>query len=263
MEADLQAHVAFFLTGKRAGDSLDAVDGLDLRPALFAGYRNLTKLRYDFPVVLVRDRDAFAQSLSGLFDDLLNQVAKGDDGERIRKHVLGLEQDIRTRVATGASGLLSSLWDMAAGPLAAADELVANSLSRARAGLKSDGEVMDCDKAMPARLVNHAWNMAQMNKAQKFGTDITRLILRLSDILKADFLNSDAGRSTANLAASVGTGYADAFDFAVMSRILTQSAPTATLPKRRRQRVEKLLSVLESQRFSPPQEDSGTGCGTH
>jgi hypothetical protein len=49
MEADLQAHVAFFLTGKRSGDRLDAVDGLDLRPALFAGYRDLAKLRYDFP----------------------------------------------------------------------------------------------------------------------------------------------------------------------------------------------------------------------
>src|SRR5450759_3044693 len=100
MEADTQAHVAFFLTGRRSSEHLDAVDGLDLRPALFAGYRDLTQLRYDFPVVLVRDRDAFAQSLSGVFDDILNQVAKGDDGERIRKHVLGLEQDIRTRVAT-------------------------------------------------------------------------------------------------------------------------------------------------------------------
>ena len=263
MEADLQAHVAFFLTGKRSGDRLDAVDGLDLRPALFAGYRDLTKLRYDFPVVLLRDRDAFVRSLSGLFDEILNQVAKGDDGERIRKHVLGLEQDIRTRVAMGASGLLSALWDKAAGPLAAADELVANSLSRARAVLKMDGEVLDCDEAMPTRLLNHAWSTVQQEKAQKFGTDITKLILKLSDILKADFLNSDAGRSAANLAASVSTGYADAFDFAVMSRILTQSMPTAALPKRRRQRVEKLLSVLQSQRFFLPQENGRTGSEAH
>lgn len=263
MEADLQAHVAFFLTGKRSGDRLDAVDGLALRPALFAGYRDLTQLRYDFPAVLLRDRDAFVQSVSGLFDDILNQVARGDDGERIRKHVLGLEQDIRTLVCGGASGLFSSLWDKAAGPLAAADELVANSLSRARAVLKMDGEVLDCDEAIPTRLLDHAWCAAQQKKAQKSGTDIGRLILKLSDILKADFLNSDAGRSAANLTASVGTGYADAFDFAAMSRILTQSTPTAALPKRRRQRVERLLSVLQSQRFFPPQEDSGTGGGTH
>ena len=262
MEADLQAHVAFFLTGKRSGDHLDAVDGLELRPALFAGYRDLTKLRYDFPLVLLRDRDAVAQSLSGLFDDILNQVAKGDDGERIRKHVLGLEQDIRTLVSGGTRGLLSALWGQAAGPLAVADELVANSLSRARAALKMDGEVLDCDEAMPTRLMNHAWSTVHQQKAQKFGTDIGRLILKLSDILRADFVNSDAGRSAANLTASIGTGYADAFDFAVMSRFLTQSTPTAALPKRRRQRVERLLSVLQSQRFFPPRQDSGTGSGT-
>jgi subfamily B ATP-binding cassette protein MsbA len=52
MEADTQAQVAFFLTGRRPSEFLDAVDGLQLRPALFAGYRDLTPLRYDFPLVL-------------------------------------------------------------------------------------------------------------------------------------------------------------------------------------------------------------------
>ena len=58
MEADTQAQVAFFLTGRRPSEYLDAVDGLDLRPALFAGYRDLTPLRYDFPLVLGKGADA-------------------------------------------------------------------------------------------------------------------------------------------------------------------------------------------------------------
>jgi hypothetical protein len=53
MEAVTQAQVTYFLTGRREGADLDPVDGLGLRPALFAGYRDLTQLRYDFPVVLV------------------------------------------------------------------------------------------------------------------------------------------------------------------------------------------------------------------
>ena len=46
---------------------------LGLRPALFAGYRDLTALRYDFPLVLIRAAPAQAsvQSLSGLFDGAL------------------------------------------------------------------------------------------------------------------------------------------------------------------------------------------------
>src|SRR5450830_1212360 len=131
MEADTQAHVAFFLTGRRPSEHLDAVDGLDLRPALFAGYRELPQLRYDFPLVLVAGRadNLFAQSLSGLIDSALGTVARGSDGERIRKHVLRLEQEIRALAAGGASGSFSALWDIAAGRLAkGADKLFEDSL---------------------------------------------------------------------------------------------------------------------------------------
>ena len=40
MEADLQAHVAFFLSGKANTPNLEAIDQLNLRPALLAGYRD-------------------------------------------------------------------------------------------------------------------------------------------------------------------------------------------------------------------------------
>ena len=56
MDAASQAHVTFFLTGRRPAGQLDAVDGLGLRPALLAGYRELADLRYDFPLVLVSNR---------------------------------------------------------------------------------------------------------------------------------------------------------------------------------------------------------------
>ena len=49
MEADTQAHVAFFLTGRRPASTWTQSKDWDLRPALFAGYRDLTQLRYDFP----------------------------------------------------------------------------------------------------------------------------------------------------------------------------------------------------------------------
>ena len=116
MDADTQAHVAFFLTGRRPSECLDAVEELRLRPALFAGYRDLTRLRYDFPLVLVSGRSdgQFAQSLSGLIDSALETVAQGDDGERIRKHVLRLEQEFRALAAEGSVRSFSALWSEAA-----------------------------------------------------------------------------------------------------------------------------------------------------
>ena len=254
MEADTQAHVAFFLTGRRPGEYLDAVEGLDLRPALFAGYRDITQLRYDFPLVLVaRPSDKlFVQSLSGLVDTALADAARGSDGERIRKHVLRLEQEIRTLAAAGATVPLSALWDKAAGRLAKGDDKsLEDSLRRARAAIKVDGEVADCDAALPARLLRHAWSAVQKQKAEAFRRNLDRLVLKLSDILKADFERSEAGRSAKHLKASVGTGYGDAFDFEAMSRLLAKALPKDAFPESRRQRIRELLAVLGVQQFFP------------
>ncbi|MBE0619928.1 MAG: hypothetical protein IH605_04990 [Burkholderiales bacterium] len=254
MEADTQAHVAFFLTGRRQSELLDAVDGLDLRPALFAGYRELSQLRYDYPVVLVAkpSDEHFVQSLSGLMDAALAAAARGSEAERIRKHAMRLEQEIRALVAAGASGSLSAIWDKAASRLAkGADKSMTDSLRRVRAAIKIDGELADCDAAMPARLLRHAWSEVQKQKAEAFRKDLDRLVLKLSDILKADFERSEAGRSAKHLKASVGSGYNDTFDFDAMSRLLAKSLPKDAFPEIRRKRIRELLAVLGAQQFYP------------
>src|SRR5271157_754947 len=73
MQAAHQAQVTFYLTGLSTGEGLDAVAGLGLRPALLTFYRDLTALRYDFPLVLLPGAsDAGAvRSLTELFDAAL------------------------------------------------------------------------------------------------------------------------------------------------------------------------------------------------
>lgn len=252
MEADTQAQVAFFLTGRRPSERLDAVDGLGLRPALFAGYRELTHLRYDFPLVLVDGRtdSLFAQSLSGIIDSALASVAQGSDGERIRKHVLRLEQEIRTLATGGAEGSLSALWDQASSQFATGPEkMLEDSLRRTRAAIKVNGPVVDCDAALPARLLQHAWAAVQQQKAEGFRKELDRLVLKLSDILKADYERSAAGRSAKNLQAAVGSGFGDAFDFDAMSSLLCKALPTDVLPESRRNRIRALLDALSAQQF--------------
>ena len=257
MEAELQTQIAFYLTGKTPGAGLDAVDGLNLQPALLARYRDLSKLRYDFPLVLVEnaaDRGC-VQCLSAIVDGVVSAVAQGDDGERLTKHLLRLEQEIRVLVAEGVSGALSALWDKAAGRLAArGNDLLKDSLSRARAALKTDGRVVDCGKAMPADVINHAWAGVQEKKARKFRADFAKLTQKLSDILQVDAVRSEAGLSAESLQAAVGAAHAGDFDFQAMSRLLTRSAPKASLPESRRRRIKSLLSILRSQRFFAAQD---------
>ena len=255
MQADTQVHVSYFLTGKRPSDQLDAVDGLNLRPALYAGYRDLTQLRYDFPVLLVEGQaDAqFAQSLSGLIDSALASAAKGSDAERIRMHALRVEQAIRALVAQGARAGFSALWDQAVSQLSKdADTSFSDSARRTRQAIKADGVLVDCNAALPSAFVQHAWASAQRGKTESLRKDIDRLVLKLSDILRADYERSAAGRSAKNLHAAIGVGFGNAFDCDAMSRMLSKALPKEAFPESRRKRIQGLLTTLKTQQFIAP-----------
>jgi hypothetical protein len=260
MDAELQSHVAFHLTGKRHAAGLDAVDPGALRPALFACYTDLTALRYDYPVVLAstQSADDCVYALSGLVDEILQQVARGDDSEQMTRHVLRLERQLRTLAAQGMQGSLSTLCDAAAERLGVhGDPSLRESLSRARTALKVDGELIDCDAGLPARFTEHVWKAVEEGKKRMFRDNVRRLIQKLSEILSADFARSADGRSAERLRASIGGSHAEAFDFGAMSRVLTKAAPPWTLSASRRERIRLLLAVLESQRFYPVVGRSG------
>jgi hypothetical protein len=264
MQVELQAHIAFHLTGRMPQGEGDALARSDLQPAILAGYRDLTTLRYDFPLVLVRagSDGQSVQSLSALFDAALKEIAANGDGERLRKHAGRLERAIRKLVAEGTTGTLSKLCDLGAARIGAKnDELLAKSLGRLRATLKSDGDVIDCDKAMPSRLFQHAWQTLQDQKAQIFRAEINKLVMKLSDILSSDFGHSKEGMSAERLQASIGLAHRDAFDFGAMSRMLTAASVNVPMPESRRQRVRGLLATLRTQRFFPPATESDKWIG--
>jgi hypothetical protein len=253
MQARQQDQLIFHMTGKRQGDGLMAIDGLDLRPALLAPYRELGALRHDFPLVLddaVGARE-FVHSLSALVDGVLQDVApRGIEGERLRRHALQLEREIRRAVDEGATGTLAELWDAAAARLGAREgETLEQVLAHAGGALRAEGEVLGCTPDMPARLLTHAWQAAQRAKSRQFHTDLSRLVLKLSDILRAAFSHSRAGRQPQSLKESVGGPHRDAFDFDALSRIVGKGVPRDELPASRRKRLEHALAELESQRF--------------
>jgi hypothetical protein len=107
MNAELQTQIAFHLAGRKPAAE-DAGAGAGLRPALLARYRDLAALRYDFPLVLARGASGrdYAQCLSGIVDDVLHRLAADDAGERLTRHLLALEREIRVLLAGGAHGQL-------------------------------------------------------------------------------------------------------------------------------------------------------------
>src|SRR4051812_30519240 len=159
--------LVFHLTGAAA--DADALAGM--RPALLANYRDLTKLRYDFPLVLIEGavEGAPVRSLTNVVDNMLRTIAPpGMESEQLRKMVLRIEREIRALVAEGVNGKLSELWDRVAAKLEAADEAFGKSARLARAALAVDGPVIDCDARTGVDVVTHLWSAVQAQKAQAF-----------------------------------------------------------------------------------------------
>ena len=254
MDAARQAQVAFYLTGKRPGAELEPVEGMDIRPALLARYRDLTTLRYDYPLVLLKDTDSkkCVRPLSGLMDDALREIAHGEDSEQVSKHVLRMETSLRKASTGGTRKSLTELWTTAAEKLGIGeDDELRDSLDRALAAMNADGDIVDCDAALPFELFSHVWRVAQEEKARSLGSEIARLVHRVSDILLAEFARSEEGRSPDSLQASVGGMDVDAFDFDAMSQVLMSTANRTTITETRRRRLEDLISALECYDFEP------------
>jgi ferredoxin len=245
----------FVTTGARHGEGVDAIDGLGLWPAVLARYRDLTRLRYDFPLVLVDHGPGAGtlRSLSSVVDEVLQEIApRGIDGERLRKHVLRLEREVRVLLAGGAAGRLAELWVEAEPRLSApVDPLAESVLTYITGKLQLDGEVVACDRDMPARVLSHVWEGAQQRKTRAFRALVDRLIIKLDDVLRSAFIHSQAGQRPDALRASLGGTHRETFDFKVMSRLVARTVPKDELPAARRRRIEAALAVLRAQRFYP------------
>lgn len=216
MHADFQAQLAFHLTGQKIAEGPQPVAAFEMIPALLARYRDLTALRYDFPLVL--SKDGGIHRLSTLVDEALK-----DQDDKTRKLALKHEREIRAGN--------SKAWN---GPVS----------------LAVDGELADCDAKLPGRLLSHAWHALEEKRARALRESIERLVAKLSDILAADYQRSDEGRSAQTLRASFA-GRDDTFDYEALSGLLKRALPARPLAASRKRRIESLLKRLGALDFGP------------
>ncbi len=259
MDRQLRSQVVFHLTGRHVegGTGESAVAGM--RPALMAAYRDLHALRYDFPVILATSGGERVLSLSAAVDAALRAVAPpGVAGEALRRRGLKIERGICRLAVAGERGTLSELWERAVQALVAdGDDAFRRDAGKVREALEVDGEVADCDAALPARFLRHVWSAVQQEKARIAWERIGRLVIRLGDILRADRARSQAALEQPALQACFGGAHHELFDFGAMSRLLSHGGPRGGLGERRRQRVEEALEALRAQRFFPSGERAG------
>ncbi len=266
MKTEANELLTFHLTGERPEGAKNDPATLKLCPALLSGYRDLTRIRHDYPLVLVDGQaEQPVRSLSGIVNAILQAVApRGITGERMRKNLLGLEGEIRALASRQAQGSLSELWTRAADNLLSADGLSAEerkalekNLGRARSALPGDGQLLGCDEDAPAAVLAHAWRGIRAKRDRGVKKELRELLIKLSGILKNDYMRSNEARKPEALRATMGSSFEDEFDFKVMSKGLPKVKAKDLLPKKRRERIELALSILESQKFFGSERDEG------
>ncbi len=273
---DHREQVTFHVTGKRLGDHLGAVETSSMRPALLSVYRDLSKLRYDFPMVLVdgvADADGYARSLTDVVNGILRELApKGITGERLRKHAFRLEAEIRKMVADGAKGSLSEIWRQAAKQVltqggGSDGGTLSDSLDSLRGALALDGRLLDAHGGTAREVVVHAWRSVHLGQSTRVLAEIDDLCGRLASILRLDDQAKDKAQTADELMRVVGRRHEALFDFQALAKMVgTRQASAEKLSDARRKRIEETLAALEGQRFfARPKQDGSQaeGDGPH
>ena len=220
-------------------------------PALLYGYRDLSRLRHDYPILQIDDADDKAlRPLSTIIDSLIAEVGEvGDEGERLKRHLYRLESAIKSLTERESGKQFSALWDAAAENLLSEPNLSAtrkqrlqSNLMLARQALQTDGELLSCRPDVPSRLFAAAATSHWRGRCEGWREEVETLVSRLNDILRADFDRSPAAASPQHLRESAGV--ADDMDFESMSNILTGVQLGERLSEARRERITRALSVI-------------------
>ncbi len=255
--ADLRT---FYVTAARpagAGGEGAAPLQENLIPAVLYSYRDLSRVRYDYPLCLPDPAgEEWTTPLRTIFDRLIEKtVPEGEEGESFRQNLLRLEERIKRFLENEGTGRLSDLWEAAANQILEEtrsqkqkDDLIAKQFAAARNALNSDGILLPCNSSTPERLLQAAAGRVWRKKIEKIIREVDDLVARLRDTLDTDEARASRAYSAEGLKASIGKGGEEEVDFSAMSTILARSQPAQSLPEKRQRRIEESLRTLESLR---------------
>lgn len=259
---------AFALTGRLPADFQNEISRLKLLPALLHGYRDLSRIRHDYPLILIDDENGrYVTTLTMIVDEFLEEHdTLGDEGERFRRDVLKLESEVRI-LAEGKSGVrFQDLLKQAAQRLLAASPLqnekknvFMRNIDQAVNGLKKNGEIVPCDDDTPVRVLEGAWRLVWREKTAEFARELESLIRALEGILRADRRNQ-AGDEAELLRRQLEQGAGSDLDYDALADILSHKVTGEPLPAERRERIESSLKILQSGlvHFAPDREGHGS-----
>jgi uncharacterized coiled-coil protein SlyX/ferredoxin len=249
-DESLRQLLSFFFNGPKVSDT-DTQASNDLpRPALLYQYRDLSRIRHDYPACLNEaNTDSAVRSLTAVVDELVSEIADDSDvGQRMKQHIYRLESEIRSLVDSDHDAGFLGLWDRAAKKLMSSAKLskeqktlLQENLGAARRVLDLDYETIACDADAPIRLLSTLMVSHWQQRCQQWREQLELLIQQLQDILSVDFDHSAEAKSPEHLREATST---DDIDFDAMASILTTDHLASPIEQSRSERIRTTLEIL-------------------
>lgn len=237
----------------------------DYLPALLSPFRDVSKIRYDYPLVLFSRDSAqssqYAQPLSSCLRESINGFAPGDNSARILKDNLSwLEHAIRTEIADneGPQSLLPILartTDALQQHLSLSSEnseSLRSDLEKLTATFTEGDQLLPYDRYTAIHLMIHLIHGRSEERWNRFESELEDLQQKLNRILDIEKSKSAEATAADTLQRSVGSNAAR-FDSEALSSVLSQGAGTVTMPDARRERISDAAETISQFRRNPIQ----------
>ncbi len=255
----------FHLGNPSVSDAVKRVSS-DYLPALLEPYRDVTRLRYDYPLFLFpaegtaieRKPEELALPLSTFLLQTVKDFAPGDEAARILKDNLPwIERDVRVRVSQMEGPIAAGqLLQDATRALTAHLNLDKENNARLQADLDKlfeampeGGQLLSYGRYPAIHLLIHVIRSSVIPRHARFKREIEKHVKELKLLLDVDQSKSPESKQPEKLRGSVG-GAADFFDTGALSKVMEHSHGSVVMSKERRARIENALKTLESYRHN-------------
>lgn len=238
--------------------------GIDFLPALLHPYRDTSKLRYDYPLILLpapdgrRNATELAKPLIDWMQEAVANFAAGDGARILKDHVTWLEHQVRLILAQkdGPVAAISPLQEAGA---ILQEHLQLPEVERSRLNadlqqlhhqLPKSATLLAYGRYAALHLLIHAVHSRILPRRQRLITLVSNCVRGLKELLEVEWNKSTESIEPAQARDSVGPG-AHLFNLAALSEVMDQERGTYVMPAERRTRIETALHTLEHWQEGP------------
>jgi ferredoxin len=247
----------FHLGGPSEAVELETV-GDDVLPALLAPFRDMSRIRYAFPLFLnpaEAETGELALPISDFLQGLVAEFAPTDEQARILKDNLArIERFVRGAIE-GRTAPVDAAELLGEATKALPDELKVEGDNRSNlqadldkmlAAVPRGGLLLGYGKHTTVHFFSHAVKHRLEARRRAFAFDAEQVVKKLRDVLLVEQGKSPEARAPGAVESAIGEAATQYIDPAALAATIQSTGGSEPIPDDRRERIENALTTLET-----------------